>query len=901
LRDGFNKKLIPYFNTRSDHTHGFSASARAAASVFWVNYAQSMHREPYFVQMAKRDVDAGCRGSRTYFDPKDVDTPVESWDPPSNPLFILVDTDYFMNMPVELATTFAGHPVALYTMVPARAGNGEGEVTWCFDGDGTIEVSVSGAAKFAHGLWDYGNDILMTATSARVASYCVDRKNVTPLHQLVLLSPLGVYRFPTSLLAAWLLPGKYLERLNPCVGDVDKFVRLAIHTVEGRQVSTARVGSFLSSLTTSSVDSALRSVAKNSGVTLTLGTVQSHMKLKPTPEEFCQLRQEATVLLDYFLNCEHIEPRAVVYPVHRAVRSFEAGYVDSPPDDGGKRAMVAFMQPLCHEGFAPLVSKNNERRAIEGRVLENRSKVELTTFDQQLLTEFVNFVVPPHIRGTLHPVDETDVVKRQNAPRQRRALRFAAWLINPFRRVYEMFLKKEAYGKTTDPRVIIQVDPVAKMTISKYMYAMQPVLKNCVWYAPGKTPKEIAARVADICQEADFISDDDANRMDGHISPAAREVDKQVDLAAFAPVHHGEVYSYHRESRGLPVTTTFGLKYQSEDEWGSGDPRTSNSQTLRNGFIHYGGFRRMGKKPQDAWDSLGLYAGDDGFTADLPAEHIIAAAAAIGQVYEVNTVLRGQEGVQFLGRYYGPNVFSGDDNSVCDIRRALSKLHLSIPGQYTPAEKASQKAFALMLTDRNTPVLGQWAKRVSAAFPLTRDLDPRDVSWWAYKYGASEQWPNLVGTWALNLLQRQIPDFDFARFNHWIQTCEDGALFEAPVFAVPSEQDRPGIVEIGDPRGNVVGLLEPNPLVREQGERLPAKEKEEEIMTEVTGSTAEEASVSEKAKVPKKPKPSDGPPSCKHCKRTWKELKMYGTEGAAMKRKLHNVKCDAREESSERP
>jgi hypothetical protein len=311
------------------------------------------------------------------------------------------------------------------------------------------------------------------------------------------------------------------------------------------------------------------------------------------------------------------------------------------------------------------------------------------------------------------------------------------------------------------------------MTISKYMYAMQNVLKNCAWYAPGKTPKEIAARVAGICHQAESISDDDANRMDGHISKAAREVDKQLDLAAFAPVHHGEILAFHAESRCLPVTTTFGLKYQSEDEWGSGDPRTTNSQTVRNAFIHYGAFRRMGRSPSESWDRLGLYAGDDGFTADLPARFIIEAAASIGQDYEVNVVERGHEGVQFLGRYYGPQVFFGDDNSVCDIKRALAKLHLATPGQFTAMDKVSQKAHALMLTDRNTPVLGPWARRASELFPLTKKLEGKDISWWAAKYGPSEQWPNLVGDWALDLLKKQIPDFDHERFAAWIATATD--------------------------------------------------------------------------------------------------------------------------------
>ncbi len=672
----------------------------------------------------------------------------------------------------------------------------------------------------------------MARTGARYVAYSVDRKNVTDYHQMILLAPMGTYTFPKSVIAGLLLCGKPLERFDPIVGTTAKFARMYVQRKEGLFVSTARCGSYLSSYTSAGVDSALRSVAKNSGVTLTLGTVQSHVKLRPTPEEFESVRQECTVLLDYFLNCEDVQPRVIVYPVDKAVRAFEANYVDSPPDPAGKKGMVAFMQPLVHEGFTPIMSKNNERRAIEGRVLESRSNVSMTSEVQAYLNEFVDFVVPEEIRGTLHPVEVEEVALRQAEPRQKKALRMAMWLLSPFRRFWEMFLKKEAYGKVTDPRLIIQVDPAAKMTISRYMYAMQPILKACHWYAPGKTPTAIAARVVEICQNAQSISDDDANRMDAHISPAARAVDKAVDIAAFAKVHHEEIERFHAESRALPVTSTSGLKYISADEWGSGDPRTSNSQTLRAAFIHYVAFRREGKTKQDAWDSMGLYAGDDGFTADLRAEAIVQAASLIGQDYTVNVIERGRLGVQFLGRYYGPGVWAGDDNSVCHISRALAKLHLAVPGQFTPAEKVAQKAHSFMLTDANTPVIGEWAARVVKSYPLVREtLDARDVSWWTTKYQESDLWPNQVGTWAQELLATQLPTFDYKAFREWLSRVDDEGLFTSPLFAIPTEQDKPGMVEIGDPRGYITGQLEPSPLIVGEGEGKPPqppKDKEEE-------------------------------------------------------------------------
>lgn len=821
LRKCFKVAEIPQFAARKDHSHGYSAAARAAASRFWVAYARENHLEAYFVQMAKRDVAAGLRGSRVYFDPKDVDTPVEAWDPPPNPLFILIDTDYFMDMPVELATTLAGHPVALYTMVPSRAANGKGEVCWTFGVDGKLETTVSGGAKYSHHIWDYGDDVVTARTGARFVAYCVDRRSMTDSHQLVLLSPMGVYTFPVSLLAGSLIPGIALERFDPIVGEEDKFVRMFVQTQEGLFVSTAKCGSYLSSYTTTSVDESLRSVARNTGVNLTLGTVQSHVKVKPEPEEFVQVREESTVLLDYYLNGEVVVPKAFVYPVHAAVRRFEAVYEGSPADADSKSGMVAFMQPLVPEGFAPAITKNNERRAIEGRVLENRSGVQLTAEVEGYLNEFVPFVVPACKVGTVNPVELDEVAERQSHPRQRRALRAGLWLLNVFRRFWEMFLKKEAYQKVTDPRLIVQVDPGAKMVISQHMYALQPILHDCAWYAPGKTPSEIASRVGQICMRARFIADDDANRMDAHISPAARAVDLAVELAAFASCHHDTIRRYHAESVKVPVKSTFRLRYQSEFEWGSGDPRTSNAQTIRAAFIHYMAARRSGLNPLDSYEALGLYAGDDGFTADIPADQIVRAARLIGQDYEVKVVERGNLGVQFLGRYYGPDVWSGDDNSICDVARQLAKLHLSTPGNFTREEKIAEKAFAYMLTDRFTPIIGWWANAVVHAFPYLKGVEftKENVSWWALTYKESDLWPNNVGTWAIDVVKAMLPGFDWVRFHTWHSSCTAEGLFNAPIFQVASIQDKPGMVEHGDPRGHVTGELVPNPLICEPWEK----------------------------------------------------------------------------------
>jgi len=66
-------------------------------------------------------------------------------------------------------------------------------------------------------------------------------------------------------------------------------------------------------------------------------------------------------------------------------------------------------------------------------------------------------------------------------------------------------------------------------------------------------------------------------------------------------------------------------------------------------------------------------------------------------------------GVNFLGRYYSPDVFTGDTNSMIDFGRMIVKLHLTVDPQAAHPSKAwgklAEKLTSLACTDMNTPVV----------------------------------------------------------------------------------------------------------------------------------------------------------------------------------------------------
>ena len=115
-----------------------------------------------------------------------------------------------------------------------------------------------------------------------------------------------------------------------------------------------------------------------------------------------------------------------------------------------------------------------------------------------LIEEFVDLFIPITERNKHYPVDMDEVYQNQARPSQRRLLDQAEF-DSPKEYVIKSFMKKEAYGKPTDPRPISTVDTVFKRDFSAYIYSLAKHLKTMEWYAFSKTPLEIATIVADIC------------------------------------------------------------------------------------------------------------------------------------------------------------------------------------------------------------------------------------------------------------------------------------------------------------------------------------------------------------------------------------------------------------------
>jgi len=353
------------------------------------------------------------------------------------------------------------------------------------------------------------------------------------------------------------------------------------------------------------------------------------------------------------------------------------------------------------------------------------------------------------------------------------------------------------------------------------------------WYTFGKSPRIISERIATVCRHAEeFITLGDFSRMDGRVSNVGRTLTTAVLNRLFADAYHEELQDLMRSQVFRKCYTTYGVKYNPLHSRLSGSPETSGNNTLENAFICYLAWRMTKNlngefyNKQEAWEKLcdgSEFGGDDSAMADLPRESYVKAAAALGHKVTVDIVLRGELGVNFLSRFYGPYVWTGDPNNMCDLRRALSKFHTTPDASADPVTKMTEKSLSMAFTDSKTPIIGpyvvQWLELADVKVPH-KLIDPTvDTSWWSAQFERTEQFINVEADWMYDYARLAFPEFNWDAFNSWTpQTMTE--MLEPPLFSRIEEMlpEKEPVVVNGEVR-------QPEVTISDETPPLPIEEK----------------------------------------------------------------------------
>lgn len=831
-----------------NHTHGQSAAERSTASLLMRRVADGCGREAYYYQGSGSDARAGRAYSRMHYWAKDLMAPYSDFAPTRRDIICMVDVDYYVNDLEDMLVEYF-QPYLFYTLVPSAAAKDTGEYDYRFFGDGTVEYGVRGGGRYTHYLWNWDGDSLrivlrFCGIDYAMACYAVERRQMGPDHQLIMLIPLLRTFNP---LAVWFAKdrvcARQLTRLNPVTGNFVRFYISDAGKHSGLDVVTGRVGEYASSRVPASVDAIIASTARTISGKLTRATVLSKMDDSSVGREVSKKASE--LLLEYHMvggvTKEHIS-------LVDAVRRYQYVPRIADVDEDAKVGMTAFMEPLLDGGFVPDICKNNEQRMVDKRVKEQTSpELTVTKFMLDTMDQFIEHLIPQHVQHTLHPVDVEEVYIRQSKPSQKAILNEADHTDSTG--VTKQFIKREAYASVNDPRGISTICGPDKRDYSQFMYAFtDEVLKPQKWYAFGKTPVQIAERVTEVAQGAMRNGAmKDFSRMDGRHSNVLYLLEKKVYTAAFNQRYHAKLLDVMDKHHHLHARTAYGISYETEYHRLSGGADTSSGNTIDTAYIAFLTYRMQGLEPSAAWDKLGIYGGDDGFDTDVTPKIAARAAALVGQKLELEVVKLGEPGVAFLARRYGPDVWYGDNNSCCDIRRQLSKFHLTVnlPGKVTPQQKLQEKAFSFALTDKNTPIIGEFVSKVTQLFPLKAKDYKNVLGTWGVEMDASKQYPNRSEEWMDDIARSELQDFDVDRFRAWLEQCDSRTIFCPPRFAesVPPNP-KSGVVTVdGDviDDGNTgrTGTATPNDQDKPDGKthfraRKPKKERDSRKLKPVT-------------------------------------------------------------------
>jgi len=498
-----------------------------------------------------------------------------------------------------------------------------------------------------------------------------------------------------------------------------------------------------------------------------------------------QSYKNAQILHEYHL-CHYSAP-AVLDLLSESNRRFQWIPEGKAFDSEAKPGMTPFMNPIIDGGFSPDKCENNELRAVSSRVtnLKKVAEVPPTLFVSNCMDEFLKEIAAT-LDHKLIPCEVETVYEKQNRPSQRTILDLGQHR-EASRDAKEMN-KNEAYGNPTNPRPITMLDGSNKRVYAQFIYPLAEHLKKFQWYAFGKTPVEIAARMVELCEQCVYtLGETDFSHMDGNVDSRPRTFERRMMMLLFNSDFHGDLDDILRKQHHLKVRTPHGVKYNTGFARGSGSMETSSFNTVLAAFCAYLGYRMTVVNGaylthDEAYAMLGMYAGDDGASPDADKKAHERAALLMGQTLECITRKVGEMGVSFLARRYGPDVWYGDNNSCCDIRRQVTKFHLTtnLPSNISRVIKLREKSFAFELTDRNTPLIGDLVRKVSELWGTLSTFNNSIGMWNVVSDGS--QYPNFEACWMVDLLNTDIPEFDYNGFLDWLDDVDQHTIFQAPSF-----------------------------------------------------------------------------------------------------------------------
>jgi hypothetical protein len=808
----------PLHETNKPHPH--EARRRNAAAKFISRVIRKARLKEYSLQTSTADEDAD--GTRSYYWDGDLKVTARRDELTNQHVISVVDVDYYMDIPGLLART--DNPILLYTFQPETTGADRKEYSYSLDQDGTFTYNISGSRSFQHQVWNYVGDTISVVGRLKpdhdldnllglkraprntkdrdvFKTYRITKKRVGHDRQLILLQPITAFADWTAILASSIVKHTELLRVKPDWSSYN-----GAHTVslrfqrDGRHyISTSQAGWATSVVLPEEQELRVRlDASRKNGLYIAAlkKIVKEHQPSWATADHAAGAALLKLKYNDYAALLEHLSEHlskptcrldtpADALDAHvKHYAPFTSKYLSD--SETTKPTLTSFMNPIVDRALAPVRDESAEKQITDTRIFN--VVIDDPSWLGTMEEEFFERLCPGDQR--LEPVSIEEVYKRQDSPAQRMILDRAQQTGLAGQNVVQSFIKAEAGSELKAGRNISTIEPSFKLHYSQYMYALADLLKTQKWYAFGKTPKDISHRVAEIAASAkSHVNATDFSRCDGTISSYLRRFELRMLEWMFTAESIAELRELHRGQYDVMAFGKFGTQYETYYSRLSGSPETSSLNSIMNAFVAFCTLRRTQVtrggpfiQADEAWERLGIYGGDDGLSVDMDPDLYHNTAGAFGMRLTADIIPRGGSGVTFLSRMFGPNVWLGDPSSHADLFRALSKFHATAndTGLREPLKCLIQKSHAYYLTDKNTPILGEFVCKVRALSDPEFVWDKRLCSWFSW-FPSEDQFPQLDDAddqneapveWMLESLEKlREYGFNFEKFQTWLESC----------------------------------------------------------------------------------------------------------------------------------
>jgi hypothetical protein len=737
-----------HHNLPKAHSHPKAATLRCQANTLMSAFITDIGRVEYSISRSKSEQDRKISGSRDYYHAKDLQMEHSS-DHFDYSLHVMkaTDVDYYLDMPKILD----GKHFICYTFNPTTAAGSTTEGTFKFENNEVV-LRMDGGAQYKHPLWDYETDHLLVDHWWGSAMYLVESRKISDDRRVVYFNPIRNVFGPW----AWFIPGERLKHRSITQGGINYITHQRTE-----QATTTLFHSFSEIGTTTCVtipDAVLQSITRRFIHQDKPAMSDLERILR---NEFSDDTKNATtgaaILFNILKNqpellhiAQHTVPRQITNGVERKEDNHTYQTTDPIVTEDAKPTMRSIFTPYL-PGYAPGKSFNNDTATVQGRIEKPRCKVStFPPFYHQCLREFVQHLIPESSIGLLSPSDMDFSYTKLKRATQRslfQRIKALSFLDNPW--VVKSFQKAEAAAKIAFPRNIATLPTEHNVRLGQFCYPLSDaIFKKTSWYLFGSTPDQIAERMHNYVQGKQWVVPTDYSKMDATTAPIHTLLMETIFRRAYAPQYHVEIKRLIQKETHAKAFTKFGVQYSTGYMTNSGSSMTSIRNSAINAFNAYV-VLRYDNNPDEAYQRLGLYGGDDGITADVSSDLYVRVTAKLGQKLKAE-VIQPNNPVPLLGRIFIDPWTT--KSSIADVPRQLKKLHLTSAPLEVPDEIVMlRRAEGFLITDPETPIISHWSRAVQR---ICKTYNQDQISLYEKKYGhhlekvasyASTQgvWPKL--------------------------------------------------------------------------------------------------------------------------------------------------------------